>query len=44
LKSFPDAESAAAQLKSLVRPGDAVLLKASRAERMERVQEMYAAP
>jgi UDP-N-acetylmuramoyl-tripeptide--D-alanyl-D-alanine ligase len=36
---FPDVESAAAALKSLVKPGDLLLLKASRAARLERIAE-----
>ena len=36
---FPDVESAVSAVKSLVRPGDLVLLKASRATRLERIAE-----
>jgi UDP-N-acetylmuramoyl-tripeptide--D-alanyl-D-alanine ligase len=36
---FPDVESAASAVKSLVKSGDLVLLKASRATRLERIAE-----
>jgi UDP-N-acetylmuramoyl-tripeptide--D-alanyl-D-alanine ligase len=36
---FPDAESAAAAVKSFVKSGDLLLLKASRAARLERIAE-----
>jgi UDP-N-acetylmuramoyl-tripeptide--D-alanyl-D-alanine ligase len=36
---FPDAESAAAVVKGFVKPGDVVLIKASRAARLERIAE-----
>ncbi|MBU1694673.1 MAG: UDP-N-acetylmuramoyl-tripeptide--D-alanyl-D-alanine ligase [Verrucomicrobia bacterium] len=39
----PDTMSAAGLLNKLARPGDAVLLKASRTECLEKVQEAYAA-
>jgi UDP-N-acetylmuramoyl-tripeptide--D-alanyl-D-alanine ligase len=39
----PDTTSAAGLLKKLARPGDAVLLKASRTEGLEKVQEAYVA-
>lgn len=37
---FPDAESAAAALKSILKTGDMLLLKASRAARLERIAEI----
>ncbi len=40
---FADVESAAAAVKSFVRRGDVLLLKASRAARLERVAELLAA-
>jgi UDP-N-acetylmuramoyl-tripeptide--D-alanyl-D-alanine ligase len=39
----PDAERAAAEAAELVRPGDVVLVKASRAVGLERVAEALAA-
>jgi UDP-N-acetylmuramyl pentapeptide synthase len=36
---FPDAESAAAAVKSFLKPGDVLLLKASRVARLERIAE-----
>jgi UDP-N-acetylmuramoyl-tripeptide--D-alanyl-D-alanine ligase len=39
----PDTIAAAGLLKKMARSGDAVLLKASRTERLEKVQEAYAA-
>ena len=36
---FPDVEPAGSALKHFVKPGDLVLLKASRATRLERVSE-----
>ncbi|MBP7830496.1 MAG: UDP-N-acetylmuramoyl-tripeptide--D-alanyl-D-alanine ligase [Kiritimatiellae bacterium] len=39
----PDAETAARRLLQWTRPGDAVLLKASRAEQLEKVLEAFAA-
>ncbi len=38
--TFADVESAAAAVKSFVREGDAVLVKASRATRLERIAEV----
>ena len=40
VQEFPDVPTAAAELKRLLRPGDLVLLKASRATGLERVGEM----
>jgi UDP-N-acetylmuramoyl-tripeptide--D-alanyl-D-alanine ligase len=40
---FADVDTAAAALKSFVRTGDLVLLKASRAMRMERIAELLRA-
>jgi len=42
-RDFAELESAAAALKGELRPGDAVLLKASRAARLERLLEYWAA-
>jgi UDP-N-acetylmuramoyl-tripeptide--D-alanyl-D-alanine ligase len=39
VQEFPDVPTAAAELKRLLRPGDLVLLKASRATGLERVGE-----
>jgi UDP-N-acetylmuramoyl-tripeptide--D-alanyl-D-alanine ligase len=36
---FIDVESAALAVKSFVKPGDVVLIKASRAARLERISE-----
>jgi UDP-N-acetylmuramoyl-tripeptide--D-alanyl-D-alanine ligase len=40
-EQFPDVESACAAVPKLVRPGDLVLLKASRAMRIERIGEIF---
>jgi len=40
---FADVETAAAAVKSFVKPGDLVLLKASRAMRLERIAELLRA-
>ena len=40
---FIDAEAAASAVKSFVKPGDVVLIKASRAARLERVAEVLRA-
>jgi UDP-N-acetylmuramoyl-tripeptide--D-alanyl-D-alanine ligase len=42
LTAFPDSAAAAAALPSLVRPGDAVLVKGSRGVRMETIVEAIA--
>jgi UDP-N-acetylmuramoyl-tripeptide--D-alanyl-D-alanine ligase len=41
---FPDVESAAAAVKSFLKAGDVVLLKASRAQRLERIAERLKLP
>lgn len=40
VEEFPEIETAGASLKKFLRPGDVVLLKASRAVRIERIGEM----
>jgi UDP-N-acetylmuramoyl-tripeptide--D-alanyl-D-alanine ligase len=40
---FQDADAAASAVKSFVKPGDVVLIKASRAARLERVTEVLRA-
>ena len=41
---FPDVESAAAAVKSFLKAGDVLLLKASRAQRLERIAETLKLP
>ena len=40
VQEFTDVETAAEAIRSFVRPGDVVLLKASRAARLERIGEL----